>query len=255
MGQAGLTGTVNGDRKVKTVNVKIRNRRITHVYYITSVIYMTVMVVMGFWSSYFGQLFGDFPERNWIIHVHAVVFTGWLLLLLVQVSLVASGNTKFHRKLGIAGGIYGFAILALGLASGFVLPIENIESGLWSMDEAASFLILPLGDMLIFSGFFGAALYYRGKSEVHKRLVLIASVMLVFPAVARMFGGENIPALLLFWLFPIMAGIILDGILHRKAHPAFLVGLTVLLLSVGRVAVWETQVWLHFARTLLEIFI
>ncbi|TVQ04992.1 MAG: hypothetical protein EA359_04790 [Balneolaceae bacterium] len=255
MKQAGIAGSVDMVGKKKAGNVKIRNRRITHIYYITSVIYMTVMVILGFWPSYFGQLFGDFPARNWIIHLHAVIFTGWLMLLLVQVSLVAVGNTKFHRKLGIAGGTYGFLILALGLAAAFVLPIENIESGLWSIDEAASFLILPLGDMLIFSGFFGAALYYRGKMELHKRLMLVASVMLVFPAVARMFGEENIPGLLLFWLFPIIAGIILDGILNRKVHPAFLVGLAVLLLSVGRVVVWETEAWLHFARALLRIFL
>jgi hypothetical protein len=255
MEQAGITKSVRMAGKLKTSNKKIRNRRIWHVYYITSVIYMTVMVIIGFWPSYFGQLFGDFPARNWIIHLHAAIFTGWLLLLMVQVSLVAAGNTKFHRKLGIAGGAYGVLILALGIGAAFVLPVENIESGVWSIDEAASFLILPLGDMLIFSGFFGAALYYRRRSEIHKRLMLAASVMLVFPAVARMFGGENIPGLILFWLLPILAGVIMDGLIHRKVHPAFLVGLGVLLLSIGRVAVWETEAWLHFARALLGLFL
>ena len=238
----------------QVINVKLRNRRITHAFFITAVVYMTIVVFVGFWPSYFGQLFTDMPDRHWVIHLHAAVFTGWLLLLLVQVSLVAAGNTRFHRKLGIAGGAYGILILVLGVAAAFVLPLEKIADGQWSMDEAASFLILPLGDMIIFSGLFGAALYYRKKSEIHKRLILAASVMLVFPAAGRIYGEADIPALLMLWLAPIVAGMILDGILHRKVHPAYLIGFTILLLSIGRAAIMYTEAWKDFAGSLLRMF-
>lgn len=252
----GKTGTIDHDQAagVRVINVKMRNRRITHAFHIAAVVYMTIVVLVGFWPSYFGQLFGDVPDRHWVIHLHAMVFTGWLLLLLVQVSLVAAGNTKFHRKLGIAGGVYGILILVLGVSAAFVLPLGNIAAGLWTMEEAASFLILPLGDMLIFSGLFGAALYYRKKSEIHKRLILAASVMLVFPAAARIFGEADIPALMLLWLAPMVAGMILDGILHRKVHPAYLAGFAVLLLSIGRAVIMNTEPWQDFAGMLLRLF-
>ncbi len=236
-------------------NIKLRNRQITHIFYITAMVYMTVLVFAGFWTSYFGQLFAGLPVRHWVIHLHAAVFTGWLALLLVQASLVASGNTKLHRKLGVAGGIYGFMIVLLGLIIAFLFPLQNMESGLWTLDEAASFLILPLGDILIFSGFFGAAIWYRGKSEIHKRLTLLASVMLVFPAVARIFGETRIFALMIFWLSPVLAGIILDRVLYKKIHPVYLLGIAVFLLSIARVLVWQTDGWLQIGRSLLGIFI
>jgi hypothetical protein len=236
-------------------NVKLRNRHITHIFYITAMVYMTVLVFAGFWASYFGQLFADLPTRHWFIHLHAAVFTGWLVLLLVQASLVASGNTKLHRKLGVAGGIYGLVIVLLGLIIAFLFPIQNIESGIWSLDEAASFLILPLGDMLIFSGFFGAAIWYRSKIEIHKRLILLASVMLVFPAVARIFGETQIFALVFFWLAPVMAGIILDRVLHKKIHPVYLLGVAVFLMSIARMLVWQSEGWLLIGRSLLGFFI
>lgn len=255
MEKSEIAGSIVVKEAKTTTNIKIRNRRITHFFYITSIVYMTILVLTGFWASYFGQLFAGLPVRHWVIHLHAVVFTGWLALLLVQASLVASGNTKLHRKLGVAGGIYGILILLLGLIISFLFPLQNMASGLWTLDEAASFLILPLGDLLIFSGFFGAAMWYRSKSEIHKRLILLASVMLVFPAVARIFGETQIPALLLFWLSPVLAGIILDGILHRKVHPVYLVGITVLLLSIGRVVIWKSEAWLQIGRSLLGIFL
>jgi hypothetical protein len=254
MEKSGTVERVQAGGTERVVNVKLRNRRITHAFYIAAVVYMTIVVFVGFWPSYFGQLFTDMPARHWVIHLHAVIFTGWLLLLLVQVSLVAAGNTKFHRKLGIAGGAYGILILILGIAAAFVLPLGKIADGQWTMDEAASFLILPLGDMVIFSGLFGAALYYRKKNEIHKRLILAASVMLVFPAAARIYGEANIPALMVVWLAPIVAGMILDGILHRKVHPAYLIGFAVLLLSIGRAAIMYTEVWKDFAGSLLRMF-
>jgi hypothetical protein len=253
----GKSGTLKLDQaagSVRVTNLKMRNRRIMHAFFITAVVYMTIVVFVGFWPSYFGQLFTDMPDRHWVIHLHAVVFTGWLLLLLAQVVLVAAGNTKFHRKLGIAGGMYGILILVLGVSAAFVLPLGKMADGQWTMDEAASFLILPLGDMLIFSGLFGAALYYRKKSDIHKRLILAASVMLVFPAAARIFGEADIPLLMLLWLAPMVAGMILDGILHRKVHPAYLAGFAVLLLSVGRAVIMYTEPWQDFAAWLLGLF-
>lgn len=254
MGKSGAMKLDQAAGPVGVTNVKMRNRRITHAFYITAVMYMTIVVLVGFWPSYFGQLFGDVPDRHWVIHLHAAVFTGWLLLLLAQVVLVAAGNTKFHRKLGIAGGVYVILILVLGISAAFVLPLEKLADGLWTMDEASSFLILPLGDMLIFSGLFGAALYYRKKSEIHKRLILAASVMLVFPAAARIYGEADIPSLLVLWLAPIVAGMIIDGILHRKVHPAYLAGFAVLLLSVGRAVIMYTEAWQDFAGSLLRMF-
>ena len=40
--------------------------------------------------------------------------------------------------------------------------------------------------MILFAGFFGAAVKYRNKPEIHKRLILAATVALAFAAVARM---------------------------------------------------------------------
>lgn len=254
MGKSGILKHDQAAESVLLTNVKMRNRRITHAFHISAVVYMTIVVLIGFWPSYFGQLFSDVPDRHWVIHLHAVVFTGWLLLLLAQVVLVAAGNTKFHRKLGIAGGVYGILILVLGISAAFVLPLGKMAEGLWTMDEAASFLILPLGDMLIFSGLFGAALYYRKRSETHKRLILAASVMLVFPAAARIYGEADIPALLVLWLAPIVAGMIIDGIMHRKVHPAYLAGFAVLLVSVGRAVIMYTETWQDFASWLLGLF-
>jgi hypothetical protein len=52
-----------------------------------------------------------------ILHVHAVLMGAWLTLLLAQTTLMATGNARHHRKLGIASFVLAPAILV----SGFIL--------------------------------------------------------------------------------------------------------------------------------------
>ncbi|WP_020401797.1 hypothetical protein [Gracilimonas tropica] len=242
-----------GNKKLSR-SLKIRNKRITHFFYISAVIYMMVFTIVGFWPSYFGLLFTEFPIRHWSIHTHAVIFMSWLLLLLTQVSLVAKGNTKLHRKLGVAGGVFGILMLIFGLVVAFMMPLARIESGAWTLDRGASFLIHPLGDILIFVGFFIPALYYRNKPELHKRLILIASLMLIFPAIARIEMAQYLKYIV--WLIPLMASLFLDGFLKKRIYLVNLLGISVLILSVvGRYYVSGTEWWVSIGRSLLNAFL
>jgi hypothetical protein len=214
---------------------------------------MMVFAIVGFWPTYFGLLLTELPVRHWSIHAHVIIFIGWLLLLLTQVSLVAKGNTKIHRKLGIVGGFYGILMLFFGLAVAFMMPLARIESGEWTLDQGASFLIHPLCDILVFVGFFITALYYRNKPELHKRLILIASLMLIFPAIARIEMTQFLRYSV--WLIPLLTSLFLDGILRRRIYLANLIGILVLFISVmGRYSISDTEWWIKIGRFLLNMF-
>jgi hypothetical protein len=155
-------------------------------FYAYIAVFMAVIVVTGFWPSYFGPLLRGVVARPWVIQLHGAVFVGWMVLLLAQVTLVATGRTAAHRKLGTVGIAYGVMVLIMGLVVSFAAPLLHLAAGEWPLDEAAGFLIIPLGDMALFGVFFGAAVLYRKKPEIHKRLNLLATVALLFAAVSRM---------------------------------------------------------------------
>jgi uncharacterized membrane protein YozB (DUF420 family) len=254
--QDSQTAAVPVSEVVSGRDLVLRNRRIMHFFHITAVVYMTFIVILGFWPTYFGQLFTGLADHSWLIHLHAAVFTGWLLLLLVQVSLVAAGKTRYHKKLGMAGAVYGVIILALGLSASIVMPLQHIGSGEWTVDEGAAFLILPLGDILLFTILFGAAVLYRKKIEIHKRFILAASVLLIFPAAARLFvESQNLTGLIFVWLSPMMIAMILDAALFRRIHPVYWITSAILLLSLGRLMIMNSEPWLRIGRGILEIFL
>lgn len=212
---------------------RVRRRPRFHGY---MAVLMTAIVLGGFWRSYYGPLLRGAASRPWVLHLHGAVFLGWMVLLLAQVALVATGRTAAHRRLGTFGIGYGVLVLIMGLVVSFAAPLLHLAAGEWQMDEAAGFLIIPLGDMVLFGGFFGAAIFYKKKPEIHKRLILLATVALLFAAMGRLtFLLGRGPIALTFWLSPLLIAIGHEAITKRRVHRVYVAGLAILLIGSARV--------------------
>ena len=105
---------------------------------------------------------------------------------------------------------------------------------------------------MLFGVFFGAAVLYRKKPEIHKRLILLATVALLFAAVSRMrFIGQR-PILLLVWLSPVLVAIGYEGLTRRRVHPTYLIGLAILLTGFTRTFLVRSESWVRIGRALLK---
>jgi hypothetical protein len=104
-------------------------------------------VFLGFAKTYF--LAGIFraPLPSWVIHVHGAAFTSWVLLLIVQTSLVSTGRTDIHRRLGMFAFGLACVMVGLGVMAGTDLLRRN---GAAMGAGAKAFYAATLGDMVIF---------------------------------------------------------------------------------------------------------
>jgi len=155
-------------------------------FYTGVAIAMFATVFLGFARSFFLRpWFPDVPAApEPVFFVHGVVFTAWLVLLVVQPALVAAHRTDLHRKLGWLGAGLAVAMVALGTfgalvaarrPTGFVgVPIPPLQ-----------FLVVPLVDMVLFATLVGLAIVKRRDTQSHKRLMLLASVNLLAAGIAR----------------------------------------------------------------------
>jgi hypothetical protein len=114
--------------------------------------------------------------------------------------------------------------------------------------------------MLVFAILIGTALYFRrGRLDIHKRLMLLAAVNLMAPAIARIplsFIANGGP-LAFFGLTDlcILICIGVDTIRNRRLHPAFLWGtLFVIIAQPLRLMLAGTDVWLRFAAALVGLW-
>ena len=215
---------------------------------------LMAMVIRGFWPSYFGHLWHGGVHRPWLIHLHGAIFSGWLVLLLVQGALVAAGRVRLHRRVGQVGIAYGTLVLGSGLVVGVAAPVWHVHAGEWTVDRAAGFLLAPLGDMALFGGFFGAAIAYRHRPEIHKRLILAATVALAFAAVGRMAFASPV-VFLLVWLSPLFAAMACDLCTQRRVHPVSCISVAVLAVAFVRIFLMQSPGWVRIGRALLRPFL
>jgi uncharacterized membrane protein YozB (DUF420 family) len=232
------------------------NRRISdRPLYLLAAVVIPLIVLAGFARTYYLKGFFATPALpSLIVHVHGIIMTAWVVLFIVQVTLVARRQTKIHQRLGILGAGLAALVFVVGILTGLYAAARGATPG----PPALSFLIIPLGDMVIFAILIGAALYYRRRLDIHKRLMLLAAINLLVPAIARIplsfitnggplaFFGLADLCLLVFVGF--------DTVRHRRLHPAFLWGsLLIIVFQPLRILLAGTNAWISFAAALVRL--
>lgn len=201
-------------------------------FYVGLALGVATIAFVGFWPTYFGPLLAVNADHLPLIHFHAAVYVGWLLIFVAQVFFAARGRIDLHMKLGKFGIGYGVFVILVGLLVSFGMFAVRVRAG--AADEASGRLLGPLLDMVVFAPLFAAAVFYRRRPELHKRLMIVATTALLIAAVGRMrFLGSpaNIGLLMLVWSSPILVAMAYDFAKRRVVHPVYVLGLVLLLVE------------------------
>jgi hypothetical protein len=212
---------------------------------------IALTIFAGFARTYYlKDLFGS-PALSPLVHLHGLLFTCWILLFAVQTSLISAGRPDIHRRTGIAGALLAAAMVAAGLLVAIGFARRGVDPS--GRGEPLRFMAIPLFDLLMFASLVSLAVYWRSKSRIHKRLMLLATIALLPPALFRIppLGAAGLPVVFGFADAFIVACLVYDKLAQGRIHPAFLWGGLALVLSLPiRLAVSGTAAWVSFARWL-----
>src|SRR5437870_4903328 len=229
-----------------------RDRRM----YIWFAVFMPIIVLAGFARSYYLKGFFGFPALpSLLVQLHGIVMTSWVVLFVTQVTLVATGRTRTHQRLGVSGAVLAVLIVIVGVLTGIAGAARGSTPG----PPALQFLAVPVFDMLVFAILVGTALYMRRRRlDIHKRLMLLAAVNLLPPAIVRipLHFIETGGPLVFFGLADLclLACVAFDTARSRRLHPAFLWGSLFFVASQPlRLMLAETDLWLRFATALVGL--
>ena len=222
-------------------------------FYTGVAIAMFATVFLGFARSFFLRpWFPDLPAPTEpVFFVHGVLFTAWLVLLVVQPALVAVRRTDLHRKLGWLGAGLAVAMVALGIVG--ALTAARRSTGFFGIPvPPLQFLIVPFFDMVLFPTFVALAIAKRRDTQSHKRLMLLASVNLLAAGIARWpFAVMAAGPPMYFGLTDlfIVALVAWDLASRGRVHPVTLWGgLAIVVSQPLRLVLSGTDAWLAFAR-------
>lgn len=203
--------------------------------YRTAALLALAIVLVGFARTFFLKPFFQAPPPLSLLTIaHGLVMTAWFVLFIVQTQLVAAGNVRTHRRLGVAG----VWLAALVLVAGTTTAIVGARLGHTPGPPPRIFLTVPLGDMVVFAILAGAGFAYRRRGDYHKRLMVLAFAGMITAAVARIPGNGNIVLDFVETLLFCAACIAWDTWRERRLHPAFAWGFAVVAVS------WPLRLWL-----------
>jgi hypothetical protein len=250
-----------GQSMVTTQSTLVRRRTS---FSISMAIAAVATVFAGFAPSYFLRPVlhtAHFPNGRpipeslpFLLHVHALVFSSWLLLLIVQTTLISNGRVRIHKRLGIIGAILAASIVVMGVA----VAIRGARDG-WApggpFSSPIEFMAVSLGDIAVFASLIGAGLVLRRHAETHKRLMILGTVGgLMWPAITRMpFIAPN-PALMYALLAALaFAWTLRDWLVDHRVHPASLWGGVLIAASFpARIAIAHSSLWHHFGAWIIR---
>ena len=194
----------------------------------------------------------------WLIHAHAVLYVGWLLVLAVQVGLVRSGRISMHRAIGRVAVVLIPVTALFGLAA----MISRKMAPIVVVDTNLAFMGVQITNVIGMTVLLTAGYLMRANASAHKRLMIMGTIMVtetgfnrIFHEPARNVLGDGMGPFFLETytgtLVLMLAIGIYDLATRRRLNPAYTAAFG-FMLSLQLLASWlyQEQFWVTLMKQL-----
>ncbi len=248
-----MKSLMDGKRSI-AAHAGITGRRRERIFYTGMAVAVAATVFAGFSRTYYLKPYFGAPPLTLLLHLHGIVFTSWLVLYLTQTVLVAAKRIDVHRRLGIIGAVIAVLMVVVGATTAIIRAKQGATPA--AGIPPLVFLVIPLADMFVFSCLIGAGFYFRRRPDIHKRLMLLATISILAAAIARLpfaFLQAGPPAFFgvtdLFIVVCLLYDLLARGRIHRATAWG---GLLIVASQPLRLMIGSTHAWLAFATWLTQ---
>lgn len=203
----------------------VREDRRNGFYVLLGLIGVTVAVT-GFSTTYFFPMAEGSFRAPLIVHLHGIAAFGWIVLFLLQPALIRLNAFPVHKLAGMAAIPIAGAVLIGGAGTGVFAVNRDLANGLG--DFAYASIVGTVAGLLIFFSLVMAGILNRRRPEVHKRLMVLATIILLWPAWFRLrhiFPAIPNPEVMLALLAAdslILLAMVRDKLAEGRVHPVYL---------------------------------
>jgi len=216
-----------------------------------------LVALVGFAPRSVAIVSGKMAVPPLVVHLHAAVMASWVTLLAIQATLSLTGRMDLHRKWGLASLVVAPLVLTALIAVTIVR--QNDAAGTPGAPIVNNILFLQIRSIVLFPTFFiWAMLTRRTDPQMHKRMMLLATLMLLDAAIARMgwlpfnLFPRSYLAVHLYLLLLLVPPLIYDVERQHRVHRAWVWGLCLMLpWVVATELVWDSPWWREFGPRLV----
>ena len=233
------------------------SRLLTDHFFVAMALVALVVALTGFATTFFIPLADGSFQTPTIVYMHGFFTFAWIGLFIAQHALIRTDRFPVHAMLGSMGALIAPAIAVTGVATGVYATNRYLASG--QGDVAVSSLLGTCTSMLLFLALVGAGLLNRARPEAHKRLMLLATLVLIWPAWFRFrhyFPEVPRPDI---WFAVVAAdsmivlAMLRDRLVLGRIHPVLLgTGLAIMAEHAFEVFTFDTPAWRALAYRVFD---
>jgi hypothetical protein len=186
------------------------------------------LVLAGFSRTVDRFLIHAAPPRPVLLWIHGAAFSGWVVFYILQSALVRVRKVNVHRTLGWFGAVLGAMMVTLGCV---IAVVMGRFDALQLHQPDPAFLSVPFFDMAAFGTLLGLAIVWRGKPELHRRFLVLATCGLLDAAFGRFDYLFNHSLFLVCVDAVMLLGVARDLVVDRRVHKVYLWGIPVLVIG------------------------
>ena len=212
-------------------------------------------VLVGFGRTYAVPMARGTFEAPAVVHVHGAFAAAWILLFLTQPLLVRFRHVKLHRQIGRIGLPLAIGVAVTMIPAGFFQATREAAAGAGPTGISSVLGVFTSG--ALFVGLVIAGIVARKDREAHARWLLLATLVVVWPAWIRWrhyFPSVPTPD---FWFAIVLAYIwipiaaIRDRYVRGSVHPVIAWGGLLVIVEQGmEVVAFDWPPWRATAHVL-----
>jgi hypothetical protein len=248
-----------------TVDARLRPAVQARYFHVLMAACCVAIAFLGFAPTYWLPLAAGTFKAHPVVHIHGLVFFSWTLFFLFQAWLVASGRTARHRSIGLIGISLATMMTMLGIITAINQTKGAIAIG--QAEAGKAFAIVPLAGIAFFAVAVAVAIAEVRRPEIHRRLMLLASISILDAPIARWFltflappgppgpppVAADIGPAAVTWLL-LGAAIFYDWRRTGRPHPIYLIGGAALVaVKLMQIPLSTTAVWHSLAEWLVSL--
>lgn len=216
-------------------------------------------VLIGFAKTFIIPVANNEFKAPLIIHIHGAFAFAWIILFLVQTSLIHFHKYRIHQLLGYSGIFIAAGVMITMIPAALHVVTRDLNQGIG--ETAYSSLLGVITSGLLFFSLVAAAITKRNNTEAHKRLMLLATIVVLWPAWFRFrhyFPSVPRPEI---WFALVLADSLIviawiwDKLKNGNIHPVLkYVGLFIILEQSFEVWVYDSPLWRSIAKWVYTVF-
>lgn len=226
-------------------------------FFVVMAVLATVVALIGFASTFFVPMARGSFVGSPAIFAHAVATFGWIALFVLQPSLIRAGAYDIHVRTGMLGALVAIAVAITGVQVGVFATERDLAAGVGP--TAISTILGVVTGMTVFLALVIAGIAFRKQPDTHKRLMLLATIVVLWPAWFRFrhyFPDVPRPDI---WFALVAADSLIviaalrDKLVLGRIHPVWLfVGSVVIMDHTFEALMFDTPGWRVVAQAVFD---